>query len=165
MESTSPSHSRRNIRKTTVTLPPAEIDLHGHLQFWSQRHQERYSTIFQLTILWDKSLHRPSVVKLCIVDAVDALIQNSCWEFFCSIHYPIYIELVHDFYSTFEFTPPAHPSTPNAVEFRLSGRSFTLSVTDFNLAFGFIDTRSIGLSMGRVRPYPDLDKKIPSKIT
>ncbi|KAL0451701.1 UNVERIFIED_CONTAM: hypothetical protein Slati_1148200 [Sesamum latifolium] len=54
------------------------------------------------------------MVELHIVDAVDALILHSCWECFCSIDCPIYIELVREFYSTFEFTPPAHLSTANA---------------------------------------------------
>ncbi|KAK4397595.1 hypothetical protein Sango_1596100 [Sesamum angolense] len=51
MESTGPSHSRCRLSKTSVTLPLTDIDLYGHLQFWSQQHQERYSSISQLTIL------------------------------------------------------------------------------------------------------------------
>ncbi|KAL0278073.1 UNVERIFIED_CONTAM: Retrovirus-related Pol polyprotein from transposon.6, partial [Sesamum radiatum] len=142
MEPSGSSCSRRRLSQSSVTLPSAETDLHGHLQFRSQKHRERYSSISQLSILPGKSLHRPSMVELHIVDTVDALILHSCWECFCSIDCPIYIELVREFYTTFEFTPPAHLSTADAVKFRLCGRSFSLSVIDFNLALGFIDSRT-----------------------
>ncbi|KAL0437663.1 UNVERIFIED_CONTAM: Retrovirus-related Pol polyprotein from transposon opus [Sesamum radiatum] len=51
MEPPGPSRSRRRLSKSSVTLPPAETDLHGHLQFRSQKHRERYSHISQLSIL------------------------------------------------------------------------------------------------------------------
>ncbi|KAL0394607.1 UNVERIFIED_CONTAM: hypothetical protein Slati_4426900 [Sesamum latifolium] len=51
MEQPGPSHSRRRLSKNTMTLPPADTDLGGHLHFRSQRHRDRYSTISQCVIL------------------------------------------------------------------------------------------------------------------
>ncbi|KAL0375433.1 UNVERIFIED_CONTAM: hypothetical protein Sradi_3459000 [Sesamum radiatum] len=108
--------------------------------FRSQRHRDRYATISQCVILPGKSLHRPTMIELLICDRIDALTMNSCWRCFCEVRHPIFVELVREFYTTFEFEPPAHLSTPNAVKFRLCGRAFHLSITDFNLALGFIDS-------------------------
>ncbi|KAL0309861.1 UNVERIFIED_CONTAM: hypothetical protein Sradi_5928400 [Sesamum radiatum] len=140
MDQPGSSRSRRRLSKNSVTLPPAEADLGGNLHFRSQRHRDRYATISQCVILPGKSLHRPTMIELLICDRIDALTMNSCWRCFCEVRHPIFVELVREFYTTFEFEPPAHLSTPNAVKFRLCGRAFHLSITDFNLALGFIDS-------------------------
>ncbi|KAL0438800.1 UNVERIFIED_CONTAM: Retrovirus-related Pol polyprotein from transposon [Sesamum latifolium] len=51
MEQPGPSHSRRRLSKNTITLPPVNTDLGGHLHFRSQRHRDGYSTISQCVIL------------------------------------------------------------------------------------------------------------------
>ncbi|KAL0439143.1 UNVERIFIED_CONTAM: hypothetical protein Slati_2397300 [Sesamum latifolium] len=140
MEQPGPSRSRRCLSKNMITLPPTDTDLSGHLHFRSQRHRDRYSTISQCVILSGKSLHHPTMIELLICDRIDALTINSCWQCFCDVKHPVFVKLVREFYSTFEFEPPAHLSTPNAIKFRLCGRTFQLSVTDFNLALGFIDS-------------------------
>ncbi|CAI9768030.1 unnamed protein product [Fraxinus pennsylvanica] len=52
-----------------------------------------------------------------------------------------YIELVREFYTTFEFKKPAEftLSSPKVVQFRLIGKEFKFSITEFNAAFGFIN--------------------------
>ncbi|KAL0446217.1 UNVERIFIED_CONTAM: putative mitochondrial protein [Sesamum latifolium] len=51
MEQPGPSRSHRRLSKNTVTLPPADTDLGGHLHFCSQRHHDRYFIISQCVIL------------------------------------------------------------------------------------------------------------------
>ncbi|KAK4403961.1 hypothetical protein Sango_0764700 [Sesamum angolense] len=54
----------------------------------------------------------------------------------------IYIELTREFYTTFEFTTPQSLTldTPNVIKFRLMGKEFSMTLTDFNIALGFTTT-------------------------
>ena len=77
---------------------------------------------------------------LNITAAVIKLIANIRWQNYFSITCPAYIELVREFYTTFKFTKPINftLNSPGVVKFRLMGKDFKLSITEFNIAFGFI---------------------------
>ncbi|KAL0373000.1 UNVERIFIED_CONTAM: Retrovirus-related Pol polyprotein from transposon.6 [Sesamum calycinum] len=67
------------------------------------------------------------------------LIENIGWQCFFDCTEDIYIELTREFYTTFEFTTP--PSlifdTPDVVRFRLMGKEFSMTLTEFNIVLGF----------------------------
>ena len=62
------------------------------------------------------------------------------WRPYLDIFCPAFVELTREFYATFEFELPSRftLATPNVIRFRLMGREFNFSITEFNLAFGFI---------------------------
>ena len=72
---------------------------------------------------------------------------------YLAVFQPAFVELIREFYSTFEFELPARYTveTPDVIHFHLMGQEFSFSVTQFNLAFGFItreyaETREYGES-------------------
>nr|XP_012461549.1 unnamed protein product [Gossypium raimondii] len=61
------------------------------------------------------------------------------WTDFAAIDEPAYYELVFEFYSTFYFGHSANTiGTPHAVNFRLLGMHHNLSISEFNVALGFV---------------------------
>ncbi|KAL2515361.1 putative RNA-dependent RNA polymerase 1 [Forsythia ovata] len=83
------------------------------------------------------------MVALNIETNVLELIDNIGWQNYFSIQYPAYIELVREFYTTFEFKKPEDfkLNSPRVVQFRLMGKEFNLSIIEFNVAFGFINEK------------------------
>ncbi|KAL0320096.1 UNVERIFIED_CONTAM: hypothetical protein Sradi_5271100 [Sesamum radiatum] len=136
-ESSSQSRSR-SFRAATV-LPPAPDSLGGNLQFHSRSARERYFAIRVRKIIPCKVLHQPTITDLNISTSFTLLVENIGWKCFFDCNVDSFTELVHEFYSTFEFTTPSDLtlSTPNVLKFRLLGRAFSLSLTDFNIALGF----------------------------
>ena len=80
------------------------------------------------------------MTELGIKDAVDKLIDNIGWDSYFRISCPAYIELCREFYTTYDYNKSVALtlSTPGVITFRLMGKDFKLSITDFNVAFGFI---------------------------
>lgn len=62
------------------------------------------------------------------------------WRPYLAVFQPAFVELTREFYSIFEFELPTRYTveTPNVIRFRLMGKEFNFSITQFNLAFGFI---------------------------
>lgn len=78
---------------------------------------------------------------LNIKDSVIVLIGNIGWKNYFAINCPAYIELVRDFYTTFVLNIFAENFTLASLEVvkvRLMGKSFKLSITEFNFALGLI---------------------------
>ena len=75
------------------------------------------------------------------------------WRPYLDIFQPAFVELTREFYTTFKFELPTRytVATPDIIHFRLMGQEFNFSITQFNLAFGFItreyaETREYGES-------------------
>ncbi|KAL2514144.1 putative RNA-dependent RNA polymerase 1 [Forsythia ovata] len=104
------TRKRAQIGKGMHILPPSESDLNGFLQFTMKKDKGRYKHICG-------------------------------WQTYFSIQCPSYIELGREFYTTFEFKKldDFTLNSPRVVQFRLMGKEFKLSITEFNVAFGFIN--------------------------
>lgn len=72
---------------------------------------------------------------------MDVLIENIGWVNFFAINYPIYYELIWEFYSIFSTTSLTDSTlnTAEVIKFRLLGQRFAYSITKFNKALGLID--------------------------
>ena len=77
---------------------------------------------------------------LRIREEVERMFTAIGWRSYLDIFCPTFVELVKEFYSTFEFDLPTGYTvdTPNVIHFRLMGQEFHFSITQFNLAFEFI---------------------------
>lgn len=139
-QSSSPAYKRSRVGKGLKIFPPSESDLNGNLTFTKKTETDRYRALCSKQIIPCKSIHHPTLEILGIKSDMVELIQNIGWESYFSITSPAYIELVREFYTTYEFVKPDNftLSTPGVVRFRLLGRTFKFSITEFNLAFGFI---------------------------
>ena len=122
-------------------LPLAESNLGGCLAFATQQEKERYKDISTRKILPAKYIHYPTLEKLNVKDNFDSLIDKIGLRKFVDVDCLGYVELIREFYATFQFTMPNDFTlyTPDVIKFRLMGRNFSHSITDFNLALGFID--------------------------
>ena len=74
-------------------------------------------------------------------DNFDFLIDKIGLRKFVDVDCLSYVELIREFYATFQFNVPNDFTlhTPDVIKFRLMGRNFSHSITDFNLALRFID--------------------------
>ena len=98
---------------------------------------------------------------LGIQEEVERMYTAIGWRPYLAISQPAFVELTREFYSTFEFNLPARYTveTPNVIHFRLMGHEFDFSITQFNLAFGFVtreysETREYAESAGDyVEPF------------
>ncbi|KAH9751265.1 hypothetical protein KPL71_014224 [Citrus sinensis] len=141
------SDSRQAVRqrskhgKGMSVLPLEESNLGGCLAFASQQEKERYKDISTRKILPAKYIHYPTLEKLNVKDNFDSLIDKIGLRKFVDVDCLGYVELIREFYATFQFTMPNDFTlhTPDVIKFRLMGRNFSHSITDFNLALGFID--------------------------
>ncbi|KAH9782757.1 hypothetical protein KPL71_009045 [Citrus sinensis] len=141
------SYSRQAVRqrskhgKGMSVLPLAESNLGGCLAFATQQEKERYKDISTRKILPAKYIHYPTLEKLNVKDNFDSLIDKIGLRKFVDVDCLGYVELIREFYATFQFTMPNDFTlhTPEVIKFRLMGRNFSHSITDFNLALGFID--------------------------
>lgn len=113
----------------------------GHLTFTRAADQKRYENCCKRSIIPCKFIHFPTLDALKITDSVRDMFAAIGWSKYFTIQCPAFVELTREFYATFEFDLPHEytVTTPNVVRFRLLGREFKQSLTDFNLAFGFID--------------------------
>ncbi|KAH9784028.1 hypothetical protein KPL71_009511 [Citrus sinensis] len=141
------SDSRQAVRqrskhgKGMSVLPLAESNLEGCLAFVIQQEKERYKDISTRKILPAKYIHYPTLEKLNVKDNFDSLIDKIGLRKFVDVDCLGYVELIREFYATFQFNMPNDFTlhTPNVIKFRLMGQNFSHSITDFNLALGFID--------------------------
>ncbi|KAH9741368.1 Endonuclease [Citrus sinensis] len=141
------SDSRQAVRqrskhgKGMSVLPLAESNLGGCLAFATQQEKERYKDISTRKILPAKYIHYPTLEKLNVKDNFDSLIDKIGLRKFVDVDCLGYVELIREFYATFQFTMPNDFTlhTPDVIKFRLMGQNFSHSITDFNLALGFID--------------------------
>ncbi|KAH9716328.1 hypothetical protein KPL71_021425 [Citrus sinensis] len=141
------SDSRQAVRqrskhgKGISVLPLAESNLGGCLTFTPQQEKERYKDISKRKILPAKYIHYPTLEKLNVKDNFDYLIDKIGLRKFVDVDCLGYVELIREFYATFQFNIPNDFTlhTPNVIKFKLMGRNFSQSITDFNLALGFIN--------------------------
>ncbi|KAH9779128.1 hypothetical protein KPL71_007608 [Citrus sinensis] len=127
--------------KGMSVLPLAESNLGGFLVFATQQEKERYKDISTCKILPAKYIHYLTLEKLNVKDNFDSLIDKIGLRKFVDVDCLGYVELIREFYATFQFNMPNDFTlhTPDVIKFRLMGRNFSHSITDFNLALGFID--------------------------
>lgn len=126
----------------------------GNLNFTRAVDQRRYAICCERRITPFRYLDATTLGLLGIRVPFDRLIDGITWRPYSRIvDCPTFVELVREFYTTFEFTITTGytVSTPDVIRFRLMGQEFHHSITDFNLAFGFIDPAYAALmSMPRV---------------
>ena len=74
-----------------------------------------------------------------------------------SVDCPAYVELVHEFYSTFTFkkSDTFDTNTPNLIKFQLGAQHFSLSISEFTCAFGFEDDNVNDGDPPPLCDYPD----------
>ena len=113
----------------------------GHLTFTRAADRERYAAACTRKLIPYKYIHDPTLDLLNIRDVFARQLAAIGWIRYVAIILSAFTELTWDFYATFEFNIPDEFSvtTPGVVRFRLMGREFTQSITEFNLALGFID--------------------------
>ncbi|XP_071909384.1 uncharacterized protein [Coffea arabica] len=125
----------------------------GHLTFTRPADQQRYAKVCERRIIPCKTWEKLTVMGLGIREELEQMFTAIGWLPYLDILCPAFVELTREFYSTFEFEFPTRftVETPNVIRFRLMGREFNFSITQFNLAFGFItreyaETREYGES-------------------
>ena len=71
------------------------------------------------------------MIGLGIREEVDQMFTNIGWRPYRDIFCPAFVELIREFYSTFEFELPTRYTveTPNIIHFRLMGQEFNFSIT------------------------------------
>ena len=76
-----------------------------------------------------------------VKDNFDSLIDKIGLRKFVDVDCLGYVELIRKFYATFQFNIPNDSTlhTPDVIKFTLMGQNFSRSITNFNLALGFID--------------------------
>lgn len=138
--SASPERKRSKFREGQHTFTCRESQLKGNLTFAAKIAKQRYEDIKARGIVTCKYIDHSTVDTLGLRENVFAYIDNIGWQVFCGIRCPTYVELVREFYTTYEFKKPM-PMTLDepVIHFRLMGKSFNLSITQFNIASGFID--------------------------
>ena len=140
-KATEPSTStRKKVRQGQTTLPESEEAVRGSLTFSNKVHQANYKQVVSKQFIPGKYIDTPSLDCLNILDDVFKYVENIGWKPFFDIFYPAYTPLCHEFYATFEFNKP-EPLTlnsPGVVKFRLMKKEFSFSLTQFNIALGFI---------------------------
>ena len=89
-----------------------------------------------------KSIQLPTLDQLHIFDKVMGYIDNIGWMEFCSLNLEPYDELTGEFYPTFHFAKPPllTPNSPAVVHYRIMGKEFDLSISEFNMALGFYNS-------------------------
>ena len=72
---------------------------------------------------------------------VERMFTTIGWRPYAAVYCPVFVELVREFYVTFEFVLPTGYSitTLDVIRFRLMGQQVNFFITQFNLVFGFID--------------------------
>ncbi|XP_071902173.1 uncharacterized protein [Coffea arabica] len=114
----------------------------SNLDFTNPADRQRYASCCERRIIPCRYRDTATLGLLNIRVDFDRLIEAIGWLPYPRIlDRPAFVELVREFYATFEFNLPTGytVSTPNVIRFRLMGQEFHHSITDFNLAFGFID--------------------------
>ncbi|XP_027081029.1 uncharacterized protein [Coffea arabica] len=114
----------------------------GNLNFTRAADKQRYATCCERRITPYRYRNAATLDLLNIRVDFDRLIRAIGWRPYTYIvDRPAFVELVREFYAIFEFDLPTGytVSTPNVIRFRLMGQEFHHSITDFNLALGFID--------------------------
>ena len=105
---TTPERKRARLGKGKHVLPPSETELNGHLSFTKKKDKERYQEICRRPIIPCKYIHSPTMEALDISIAVFELIDNIGRQNYFFITCPAFVELVREFYTTFEFNKPAN---------------------------------------------------------
>ncbi|GKC95853.1 hypothetical protein Tco_1161295 [Tanacetum coccineum] len=70
----------------------------------------------------------------------DVLFTSEAWKRAFDINEPIYTELCHEFYATFEFDEAVADDelmTKKAIKFRLCGKAYAMNVLDFSKRLGY----------------------------
>ena len=118
----------------------------GHLTFTRPADQERYAKVCERRITPSKTWEKLTVMGLGIREEVEQMFTAIGWRSYLDILCPAFVELTREFYSTFEFELPTRYTvdTPQVIHFRLMGREFNFSITQFNRAFGFITREYAG---------------------
>ncbi|KAH1038789.1 hypothetical protein J1N35_040532 [Gossypium stocksii] len=81
---------------------------------------------------------------LNIRDAIMCYFDAIGWSSFANISCNAYYELIYEFYTTFSFNINALRTVEmQDVCFRLLGKDFRMSISDFNISMGFVDPDNI----------------------
>ncbi|KAL4368664.1 hypothetical protein GQ457_05G022790 [Hibiscus cannabinus] len=138
------SGSRKRFRmgKGKAVLPPTEDDLNGFLKFTTKARKTRYADIKTRRVNPGKYVHTQSLEELQIREAFESMTVSMWWKNFVTINCPTFIELTREFYTTFKFDIPENFTfdTKDIVKYKLMGKEFSQSITEFNLALGLVDT-------------------------
>lgn len=112
--------------------------------FEDDLEKERYEEIRKLPIVPSKCAHNPTLKTLKIWLDVMKLIYNISWSLYYNVDVPTYIELVREFYTTYQFLKPKtfNLYTSNLISFRLSDIHFFFSIAQFHDALGFFERES-----------------------
>lgn len=129
-----------NIGKGLNIIRLLEFYLNGHLTFTKKTKKDRYWALCHKNIIPCEYIHHSNLETLSIKPEILGLIQKTGKESYFSITFPAYIELVLEFYMTFEFLKPDNftISIPRVVRFRLMKHIFKRSITVLSLSFGFV---------------------------
>ncbi|KAL2228807.1 UNVERIFIED_CONTAM: hypothetical protein Sindi_1860400 [Sesamum indicum] len=145
-EAGTPSRTGPRARSTRYAdiLPPSSEALSGPLKFTTRAEKDRYTLLSTRSILPWKIFSTDTLRTLHAVDSSALLIDNIGWKCFFDCTEHAYIELTREFYTTFEFTTPSSLTldTPGVIKFRLMGRHFSMTLTEFNIALGFTTTEN-----------------------
>lgn len=96
------AQKKAHIRKGKHVLPPNKLKLGRHLTFIDEL-ERAYGKISKLPIMSSKCIHPPTLETLNIKDEVLNLINNIGWAPYFEDTILAYVELVLEFYTTFEF--------------------------------------------------------------
>ena len=90
------------------------------------QEKERYKDISKRKILPAKYIHYPTLEKLNVKNNFDSLIDKIGLRKFVDVDCLGYVELIRDFYATFQFNIPNDFTlhAPDVIKFRLMGRNF-----------------------------------------
>lgn len=134
------AQKRERVKKGKHILPPAKFELHVCLTFLMSSEKERNGEICTLPIVAGKIIHHHTLESLNIKYGVFELICDNGWESHFKIDFPIYVELVGEFYAIFQFKKVINFTlkTPNLIIFRLMGKRFSFSIIELNKALGFV---------------------------
>jgi len=118
---------------------PPENRFNGNLTFTSPAHQSQFEQIQHRPLEVCKHVDPFSLYFLEIEESVNQYFDAIGWIDFAAIDEPAYYELVFEFYSMFYFNRSTNTiDVPRAVNFRLLGVHYNLSISKFNVALGFV---------------------------
>lgn len=120
----------------------AQFETHEFLQFTEIHHQLRYQTIKDVEV---KAINSIDWNQAKTFDPANRLAEllppDTPWRRFFDILEPSFDELVYEFWSTFYYTHYPEPT----IAFRLVGRDFQMSLTEFALRMGIYTKEEVSL--------------------
>ena len=124
-------------RRPTTTGGSTGDALHPLLQFTNRRIQAKVQSLISLPIEPNRYPSRSALEQLGLWDEIYNTFNKEGWKTLIDIWDPRYKELIVEFLALFMLDKKGIGyERPGVVQFRLGGRQFAMSISEFGVALG-----------------------------